>query len=206
MKTKYALFHSRSPAVRNSLIFGLFILLSLLAHGVFLMIDRSPSSLPTAQTEPTLQITLQQPQPKLQHKPAPPPPAQEQIAKSPSEQAKASPPASTKVAVAPARQASTVKPKTPIVNAFVMRDDALQWLQQQANKTFDKNAHIRQLVSAAQPTESGYSYNAYRASETGTVHVAFKLGSTKLCAEAREANPLISLDQSTWALSSNCRG
>ena len=190
----------KTPALNSGAIFWIFIILSLLAHSLFLMIN-STSSTPPAPPKKlsSLEITLQEPS------------KQQQIAEQKALPAKKTEQQAVVRATPKAAQKSEIIAKvitTPraekAISGVQIRMEALQWLQQQANTQFADNAQSKQLVSfGVGHSDSDASYSAYRSS-SNSVEVAFNTAAGTVCSQIREADPLDSFDQSIWMVSSNC--
>jgi len=201
----------KNPALSSGAIFWIFIIISLLVHSLFLMINQSASN-KVAQTNsrPSLEITLQQTTPATPIEPTP-----HRIAENKTEAAKpASTQTNTITSDSKVATTVTVNPTTPPtvkqsgqkIDAVQIRADALRWLQRQANTQFDDSARLRQLVSFShQPIYTGTSYSSYQ-SEWGKTQVVFNTATAKRCAEIRHADPLDSFDQSVWMVNFACQG
>lgn len=202
----------KHPALSSGAIFGLFILLSVLVHALFLSIQQPADTAPATQKFSPINITLK-PQPQT----APQATKSAQASKHSQTQVVASKSAranqqSTKTAPVPivtAKSHNTEQPKTISGTAgdgILIQMDALHWLQQQANSSVNSNLQLQHSLGLGQRAAvSDHVISSYR-SEPDKINMVFNTSFGKVCATVREANPLDSFDQSVWMVNSTCNG
>jgi len=195
-----------SPALNSSVIFWLFIILSLLAHSLVLLINQPTNEHPAPPNKlSSLEITLQPPQQATASQP------EQTLAaiKTPAATPKMTPKPAAVVEKTVAQQTTPVtagKPQAQQHSGVQISIDALKWAQQQANSEFDRNAAIRQIVSYGVGHRDGdHPVLAYR-DGIDRVNVVFNTELGRVCATIKAADPLDSFDQGTWTVNSVCRG